>query len=671
MKGNHSVILIILLLGVSTILQTSSLQMFDFSENETIIKPLRNTDLIPSENYDEMDLSSLNLSLYLNETYASVLGNMTIDFYNSDPVAFSSIPFHLYLSGMFAEDRLGYIEILNVSAITPSPVQLSYDVYSADQIMWVHLVEDLQPDTSVLLEIVFESVLPTNSSDRAGESGSDIDSSRMFEFASAYPIPCVYDEEDGWNTDPYLDTGDPFYFDMAYYVFNLTIPNDMKVAATGELIGVNVGATETTYQYDPVVPVREITFCASRYYIIESQIYNGVNVSSYYLPESDSLWSTNGLTWGVRALALFNDTFGTYPYTTLNIVEDSGFYYGMEYPCQVYLSNIINDRYQASQISADTLDAVIAHEVAHQWWYHLVGNDEVDVGFLDEGLTVWSVYYYSEYYDLHWPGKEDDFYFVKMYYPAKINQSIYDESLTYYFTAYTKTPVVLEKLRQIIGTGEYLDSLRLFFTRFSFKIAFLQDLQTAFEDQLNTDLDWFFIPMFDNAYLPDYSFQSVHYNETAASLTIVIEDLNEHHHVREYQQNFSIEVQITTIRIGWDTQRYLSTETVLFTDVQLLGTTEVVLIDPIFATSTITMVTLQYDDYSLVQLVNPLVRYIQTSDIEGVPTPTITTPTTSEPTEPPWTPHLTTYLIAGGAIGTLVLAIIVVVRKRIVPEGSH
>lgn len=648
MKGCQSVFLLVLILVLSTFSQTASFQAFDWPENETIPESFKDGASITSENFEDMNLSTLDLSLYLNETDATVHGNMTVNFYNSDSVPFPSIPFHLYLSGMMADTRFGYIEILNARALTPSSVTLAFDVYSADQLMWIHLDEDLLPGNSVIIEIIFESVLPIDSDDRAGVNGNDIDSSLMYEFASAYPIPCVYDEFDGWNTDPYLETGDPFYLDMAYYDFNLTLPSAMKVAATGELLGVITGSTNTTYHYTPSAPVREITFCASRYYIVESQNYNGVNVSSYYLPESVSLWASNGLAWGVRAFSLYNDTFGPYPYTTLNIVEDYGFYYGMEYPCQVYMSNIINDRYQADQIPADVLDAVIAHEVAHQWWYHLVGNDEIDAGYLDEGLTCWSVYLYSEFYDLGWTGKVEDFYAVKSMYPAKINQSIYDESSTYYFTAYTKTPVVLEKLRQIIGTDEYLNSLRLFFTRSSFRIAFLQDLQTAFEDQLNTDLDWFFIPMFDNEFLPDYSFQSVHYSASSDNLTFVIEDLNEGVHIRKYMQNFTIEVETTN-------------EVIQFTDIQLFGTTEVVLSLSELATGTPAMVKLLYDDYSLVQLDNPLLRFIGIN----IPTSPTSSPTTSpEPTEPPVDPSLTIYVLAGAVIAVIVLAIIVFVQER-------
>ena len=263
LKGFQLASFLVLLLGISMVSQTTYFQIDTIQTHENTVNPSYDIDFIPAENYEEMNLSSIDLSLYLNESDAIVLGNMTVDFYNSEPVAFSSIPFHLYLSGMYAEGRLGYIDILNVTALTPSPVPLTFDVYSIDQLMWVHLDEDLQPDTSVLLEIEFESVLPTNSSDRGGVSGTDIDSSKLFEFASAYPIPCVYDEYDGWNTDPYLEIGDPFYLDMAYYTMNLTLPNAMKVAATGELLGVDVGVTDTTYHYTPTIPVREVTFCAS------------------------------------------------------------------------------------------------------------------------------------------------------------------------------------------------------------------------------------------------------------------------------------------------------------------------------------------------------------------------------------------------------------------------
>ena len=116
------------------------------------------------------------------------------------------------------------------------------------------------------------------------------------------------------------------------------------------------------------------------------------------------------------------------------------------------------------------------------------------MGFLDEGLTVWSVYYYEQFYALGWGTAAYDFENVRRSYPVMINQSIYDDPDVYYFAAYTKAPVVIEKLRLLLGEDDFFGALRSFFSEYSFKIAFLWDLQESFEDYLSEDLDWFFLP---------------------------------------------------------------------------------------------------------------------------------------------------------------------------------
>jgi aminopeptidase N len=53
-------------------------------------------------------------------------------------------------------------------------------------------------------------------------------------------------------------------------------------------------------------------------------------------------------------------------------------------------------------VKKQILEKTIAHESCHQWWYNLVGNDEIDYLFLDEGLTCWSTDYYGEHYYGNW-----------------------------------------------------------------------------------------------------------------------------------------------------------------------------------------------------------------------------------------------------------------------------
>ena len=498
------------------------------------------------------NFSNYNLSVIMDESNSMVEGNLTVDFYNNDNVNFTRIPFHIYLSGMEYVARQGSIIIVNVTDVNNPNIFYPFNVYPLSQIMWVNLSEQLEPQERAQFIIQFNATLPDGGIDRANSNGNDVDQSRIYKFASFYPIPSVYDNKDGWNTDPYLTTGDPFYFDMAYYNFFIEAPNEMKIAATGNLEEkLNKGATNW-YHFNPVYPVREVTFAASRYFQVQSQITNGVNVSTYFLPKDIDLWKDNALNYGKNALILFNNTFGMYPYPTLNVVEEYTNYGGMEYPNQVYISEVFGNRGNPLSVANWFLEKVIAHEVCHQWWYNLVGNDEVDVGFLDEGLVCWSTDYYGEYYYGDWEYFQYTRYIdtVRSYYAlngfsSKINQTVYECLATdtdYWYVAYTKAPLIFETLRQTIGLSDFLDGLKLYFTRHQFELVLLSDIQRAFEDVVGDSLDWFFFPWFDNSFLPKYSITHNIYNSDTQNLDITIIDLNEPLNDYNYSQQVPLQV---------------------------------------------------------------------------------------------------------------------------------
>jgi aminopeptidase N len=77
-----------------------------------------------------------------------------------------------------------------------------------------------------------------------------------------------------------------------------------------------------------------------------------------------------------RAIRTFGRAFGAYPYPEIDVVL-TGFasFGGMEYPTLI-LSN-------ANRVT-------IAHELAHQWWYGTVGDDQFSEPWLDEGFATWS-----------------------------------------------------------------------------------------------------------------------------------------------------------------------------------------------------------------------------------------------------------------------------------------
>ncbi|MHA2019465.1 MAG: M1 family metallopeptidase [Promethearchaeota archaeon] len=496
--------------------------------------------------YNTTKLSNYTLSVKLYENDAIVGGNLSVDYFNSDPIQFNDIPFHIFPSGMEYENRAGNVEIFSVTLVNGTA--LDYQVLSDQQLMWVNLSDPLIPDTRVQFTINFNTTLPDGGIDRANyyESPGDTQS-KIFKFAVAYPMPAVYDEKDGWNLDPYLELGDPFYSDMCFYKLNLEVSKGMKVAATGKLMNTEDLGNSICLHYDPILPTREVTFSASRYFIVESQIWNGVNVSTYFIPRSTDTWHNWALERAVYSLDYYTDMIGEYPYPTFNVVEEYTHYGGMEHPLQVYVTSAA-DNAEYPQIY---LEVVIVHETGHQWFYQIIGNDEVDAGFIDEGMVVFLEHYsqMNEYPEWSQPFEFERLrtYEAENNRPHRINLTVYEDNSTnvdYWYIAYHKAPVIWKKLFDIIGLDAFKDALHLMYDRFKFKIIWFEDVQQAFEDAINQDLNWFFQPWFNNNYLPNYQFENVIYNETTSKISLKIIDTKESDSGNQFIYKQQVPIQV-------------------------------------------------------------------------------------------------------------------------------
>ena len=559
-------------------------------------------------NFSGYEYSNYTLSVFLSENTSTVAGNLTVDFYNNDPVNFTHLPFHIYPSGMLYDTRPGYIDIINVTTLEDPKQELDFEVLSDIQLMWVNLTGKLEPGNRTSFLISFNTTLTDGGLDRANDHGWDHNQSRIFKFASAYPMPCVYDEFDGWNIDPYLSIGDPFYSDMAYYDLIINAPQNMTIAATGESIENTTIGNRTIHHFNPRLPVREVTFSASRYFQVESffAAEANVTVSLYYLNKSYWLWHDFAIGIVENAGSLSYGAFGNYTYPTLNIVQEYTIFGGMEYPCQVYVT-------EAADRHSDPfwyLETIIAHEVTHQWFYNLVGVDEVDWGFLDEGLACWVTDFYKDIYHPNWNMFKPYWglnrlrhYSLDYSLPNKINQSVYESinsGSNYWYTAYTKTPTILEKLRTIIGLDNFIYGIRRFTQENFFKIARLIDLQQAIEVESGESLDWFFLPWFNNPYLPKYNFTSVIYNVQSKFINITIEDINEDLNPYSYSQQIPVSIYSN------------NGSTLEFYDYKWVNSTTSLII-PI-QTKPVRVV-LNYTDNVLVQFSDYDLNYLETKDI--------------------------------------------------------
>ena len=116
-----------------------------------------------------------------------------------------------------------------------------------------------------------------------------------------------------------------------------------------------------------------------------------MTVNSYFLP-GDEEGGRKALDWAAEALTIYQREFGAYPYRELDIVETATTAGGIEYPGLV----VVASRLYSDPKRQTFFESATVHEVAHQWWYNVVGNDQVNHPWLDEALTQYATYRYFQ-----------------------------------------------------------------------------------------------------------------------------------------------------------------------------------------------------------------------------------------------------------------------------------
>lgn len=218
-----------------------------------------------------------------------------------------------------------------------------------------------------------------------------------------YPMLAVRDPDapDGWRLDISMLQGDSAYSPAATYQVTATVPANYVVAATGSTLGVTdlpapaaedeEQAQQTPWKAWRLVsgPAREFAMFISDRYGQAETYANDVRVNSWYRLGDEAAGRATA-EYAAAALRVYDKLFGPYPYAELDMVAGPLEFRGMEY------AGLIELGFQLYGQHANELENRVAHEVAHQWWYNLVGNDAVNAPWLDEGLAEFSTYLYTE-----------------------------------------------------------------------------------------------------------------------------------------------------------------------------------------------------------------------------------------------------------------------------------
>jgi hypothetical protein len=323
--------------------------------------------------------SMYHLAFSLSDPPTSISGMEEVRYTNQENMTLKEVDF-----AIFPEILGGDIK---VSKITLDG-QLVDPIFSTG-LMRVKLPTPFEPGRSGLFHIEFSITVPTLGEDfYYGIYGYN---DGILSLAHAYPTILVYNDQ-GWNSQTPDLNGDPLFSDTSYYLVSIDAPENLILVASGT----EVDRQESTGRQHVLYadgPARDFYLAASPNFNKKSEKVGEITYNSF-APADLTQFSQSLLKTAEAAIDDFSRRYAAYPYTEFNIVPIVTSAGGVEFPGMTALAKGIYSQ-------SIYLESVVAHEVSHQWFYDLVGNETQQQPWLDESLAqfvTWQ-YFFDRYGD--------------------------------------------------------------------------------------------------------------------------------------------------------------------------------------------------------------------------------------------------------------------------------
>ncbi len=349
----------------------------------------------------------------------------------------------------------------------------------------VHLPEPLGEHCRVdmRLDFVLAPLPIATDRGRLGRYGILGFSDRQFNLGHWLPIIAAYKPGNGWYMPDSYPLGEYYVLEAADFSADVTVVN-----AEHPIL---IGPGEVTYdggtRWHFELPAgRDFTLSVGEdYQLVGASTDDGIGVEVYYF---DDPWEANeqnaalhALHVGVLAMERYQSLFGDYPYDRVAIVL-ADFPDGMEFTGLVFVGSEYFHWYNNNADSWLTL--ITAHELSHQWWYSIVGNDQAYDPWMDESLATYSESLFMEaaYPELvrwWWDFR------VNTYHPeGPVNAPIYEfrNRRAYINATYLRGALMLRDLRAVMGDEAFFEWLRRYVAENAGRIASPDDLWDAMPD---------------------------------------------------------------------------------------------------------------------------------------------------------------------------------------------
>jgi hypothetical protein len=357
---------------------------------------------------------------------------------------------------------------LNGQPVTP---QFEQD----DVFMKIALPEPLPPGEALELELEYTAQVPVKNVEEGYNQFGLHDG--ILTLPNFYPQIPAYDDE-GWNISGGPGYGDTVFSDTALYQVNLTAPSEQVVAASGTCsLATDSPPLPGSQTWRCVSgPMRDFMIAMSAQYRVATDTVDDVTVNSYYRGRFTAE-GKRGLQVAADAVRAYDKLIGEYPFNELDLVGTPTTVGGLEYPGLVVVAEGLYGQ------NTTFYESATAHEAAHQWWYSLVGNDQVDEPWLDEALTQFTTaLYFREMYGSQGmsgyvenlqsrydrvKGTPDDK-------RSDLPVSDYSER-QYGAIVYGKAALFFKAIYDEIGDEKFNQLLQDYFKRYRYQVAYPQD----------------------------------------------------------------------------------------------------------------------------------------------------------------------------------------------------
>lgn len=509
--------------------------------------PLYWQNRIPGNRYWQQDVD-YTIRAKVDEVTNEIHGSELLNYWNNSPDTLYYVYFHLYQNAFIKNSYLHDLELANkqkvklrktekeglgivITSITNEyrPVNTELD----NTILKVYLPTPLYPGAKTFFTIDFRTFYGDGAGTRRRMQMYDAWGYKHYNGTQWYPKICVYDRKFGWTTDQHL--GREFYGDFGSFDVSLDFPSNYIVEATGELQNrksvlpdslrekldvKNFANKKWGEKPSTVIPyvkgdrkewhfkaynVHDFAFTADPSYRIGTAYWDGVECVALVQEPHASGWQHTA-EYVAKIIQTFSQDVGKYQYPKMVAADASD---GMEYP----MITMDGGKDPGNH-------GLLVHEIGHNWFYGMIGNNETYRASLDEGftqfLTAWGLMRIDG--DTMVQEKQKSWYRRLFAEPV----DVLDRNVLYAYTydalnqnelplnthsddfssalghgggyreVYYKTASMLYNLQYVLGDSLFQSALQHYFHEWCFAHPYFDDFRNSIISYTHVDLNWFF-----------------------------------------------------------------------------------------------------------------------------------------------------------------------------------